>query len=119
MGKRSPKAIRSALNQFSTGCETCDPAYNDVMQRIEGQVTDRKEMAKQILSWITCAMRELTIVELQTALAVELGESHFDEDNLPDLTDMVSVCAGLVTVDEQSHIIRLVHFTAQEYFQRT
>lgn len=32
---------------------------------------------------------------------------------------MVSVCAGLVTVDEQSNIIRLVHYTTQDYFERT
>jgi hypothetical protein len=28
-----------------------------------------------------------------------------------------SVCAGLVTVDEESNIIRLVHYTTQEYFE--
>lgn len=32
---------------------------------------------------------------------------------------MVSVCAGLVTADEESNIIRLVHYTTQEYFERT
>ena len=32
---------------------------------------------------------------------------------------MASVCAGLVTVDEESKIIRLVHYTTQEYFERT
>jgi hypothetical protein len=32
---------------------------------------------------------------------------------------MVSVCAGLVTVYEESGIIRLVHYTTQEYFERT
>ena len=32
---------------------------------------------------------------------------------------MVSVCAGLVTVDKESDIIRLVHYTTQEYFERT
>jgi ankyrin repeat protein len=32
---------------------------------------------------------------------------------------MVSVCAGLVTVDEESDVIRLVHYTTQEYFGRT
>jgi hypothetical protein len=50
---------------------------------------------------------------------VEAGESELDEDNLPQIEDMVSVCAGLVTVDEESGIIRLVHYTTQEYFQRT
>jgi hypothetical protein len=32
---------------------------------------------------------------------------------------MVSVCAGLVTIDEESNIIRLVHHTTQEYFERS
>ena len=32
---------------------------------------------------------------------------------------MLSVCAGLVTIDDGSSIIRLVHYTAQEYFQQT
>ncbi len=32
---------------------------------------------------------------------------------------MVSVCAGLVTVDEESNIIRLVHYTTRKYFERT
>jgi hypothetical protein len=78
------------------------------MNRIEGQVTDQEELAKQVLSWITCAKRPLTTTELQHALAVEFGEPELDEENLPQIEDMVSVCAGLVTVDEESGIIRLV-----------
>lgn len=31
---------------------------------------------------------------------------------------MTSLCAGLVIVDKQSHVIRLVHYTTQEYFER-
>ena len=84
------------------------------MIRIERQFTDQEELAKQVLSWITCAERPLTILELQHALAVEVGESELDEDNLPELEDMVSVCAGLVTIDEESNVIRLVHYTTQE-----
>lgn len=81
------------------------------MERIEGQVTDQKDLAKQVLSWITYARRPLTTIELQHALAVEAGEAHLDEENLPQIEDMVSVCAGLVTVDDESGIIRLVHYT--------
>jgi ankyrin repeat protein len=89
------------------------------MLRIEGQVTDQVELAKQVLAWITSAERPLTTSELQYALAVEVGESELDEDNIPDIGDLVSVCAGLVTIDEESNVIRLVHYTAQEYFERT
>lgn len=118
-GKRSPKAIRSALNALSSGFEKYESAYDDAMKRIHGQLPDQIEMAIQVLSWITCAKRPLTTTELRTALAVEVGEPEFDPDNLPDLTDMISVCTGLVTVDEQSDIIRLAHYTTQEYFERT
>jgi len=89
------------------------------MNRIEGQIADQEELAKQVLSWITCAKRPLTTSELQHALAVEEGESELDRDNLPQIEDLITVCAGLVTIDEESDIIRLVHYTAQEFFDRT
>jgi len=89
------------------------------MDRIEGQLEDQEELAKQVLSWITCGKRPLTTSELQHALAIEVGDSELDKDNLPQVEDILSVCAGLVTVDEESSIIRLVHYTTQEYFDRT
>lgn len=89
------------------------------MGRVEGQVKDQEELAKQVLSWIACAKRPLTTLELQHALAIEVGDSELDEENLPHIEDMVSVCAGLVTIDKESEIIRLVHYTTQEYFERT
>jgi ankyrin repeat protein len=58
-------------------------------------------------------------LELQHALAVEVGEPELDEGNFTQIEDMVSVCAGLVTVDEETNIVRLVHYTTQEYFKRT
>ena len=89
------------------------------MERICDQLKDQVELAQRILSWITCARRRLTTVELQHALAVEVGQPELDVSNLTQIKDMVSVCAGLVTVDEDSNIIRLVHYTAQEYLERT
>ncbi|KAE9371875.1 hypothetical protein N431DRAFT_341685, partial [Stipitochalara longipes BDJ] len=118
-GKQTPKAIRTALKRLPAGSEAYDDAYKDAMERIQGQLADEEELAKQVLSWITCAKRPLTTSELEHALAVEPGESQLDEENLCRVEDMVSVCAGLVTVDEESNIIRLVHYTAQEYFERT
>ncbi|KAJ4179714.1 hypothetical protein NW767_005343 [Fusarium falciforme] len=50
---------------------------------------------------------------------MELGTIQFDEDNLPDIQEMVSACCGLVTIENEISIIRLVHYTTQEYFERT
>jgi hypothetical protein len=104
---------------LATGSGAYDYAYEDAMERINGQVKDQEDLAKQVLWWITCAKRPLTTLELQHALAVEINESQLDKDNIPQVEDIVSVCAGLVTVDEESSIIRLVHYTTQEYFDRT
>jgi hypothetical protein len=107
------------LKKLPKGSDAYDHAYKEAIERIEGQIIDSQELAKQVLAWITCAKRPLTTSEIQYALAVEVGESALDEENLPEIEDMVSVCAGLVTVDEESSIIRLVHYTTQEYFERT
>ena len=115
----SPKAIRTALKRLPTGSEAYDCAYKEAMDRINGQIPGSKELAMRVLWWIAFTMRPLTTLELRHALAVETGEPAVDEENLPEIEDMVSVCAGLVTVDDESGIIRLVHYTTQEYFERT
>jgi len=115
----SPKAIRTALKKLPRGSKAYDHAYEETMRRLECQIANSRELAKQVLSWITCAKRPLTTTELQHALGVEVGESELDEDNFSQIEDIVSVCAGLVTVDEESNIIRLIHYTTQEYFERT
>lgn len=46
-------------------------------------------------------------------------QSELDEDNLPEIENTVSVCTGLVTIDEKSNVIYLVHYITQEYFERT
>lgn len=118
-GKDTPKAIRKTLQQLATGSNSYDIAYMKTMERIEGQHQDQATRAKQVLSWIICAKRPLTTSEVQHALGVETAETDLDKENLPDIEHMVSVCAGLVTVDEGSNIIRLIHYTTQEYFERT
>lgn len=85
---------------------------------MNSQPSDLKELGLQVLSWITCAKRPLTTFELQHALGVEFDQPYLDEENLPDVQDMVSSCCGLVTIDEKSNIIRLVHYTTQEYLER-
>ena len=93
-----------------------DKAYDDTVDRIGNQEQGICELAKKVLFWIVCAKRPLTTEELRHALAVEPGTCRLDEMNLCPVSDMVSSCAGLVIID--SNIIRLVHYTTQEYFQR-
>lgn len=99
--------------------EVLDQAYNDAMERINTQKAGFRRLAEKVLSWISCARRPLTTSELQHALAVEVGDTELDKENFQRPERLVSVCAGLGTIDNESGVIRLVHYTTQEYFQRT
>ena len=95
-----------------------DESYAETMQRIMDQDEYDAQLAEKILCWISFAIRSLTIREIQHTLAVTPGDTDFDDEALPYQDILVSVCAGLVTIDQESCIIRLVHYTAQEYFER-
>ncbi|OTB05176.1 hypothetical protein M426DRAFT_31693, partial [Hypoxylon sp. CI-4A] len=123
MGIDTENGIRTALRRLEATSKSPEAAYNiayeDAMRRIEGQSERQAQRAKQVLAWITLAKRPLKKLELRHALAVKLGEPELDERDIPYAEDLVSVCAGLVTIDEASNVIRLVHYTTQEYFERT
>lgn len=119
-GKISIKTVRTELKKLEekpTGPAAYDEAYESAMERIENQVVEQKDLAKKILCWITCARGRLRKTELEHALAVKAGNSQLDDDDVPQM--MVEVCAGLVTMDEETSIIRLVHHTTQDYFNKT
>jgi hypothetical protein len=122
------KEVKNTLSRFQktsrkpSGNQTVsvlDRAYEEAMERIDRQIPGHRALAMRVLAWITCAKRRLKAPELQHALSVEIGASELDEDNLPEIHDIISVCAGLVTIDEESSVIRLVHYTTQEFFERT
>ncbi|KAH0562324.1 hypothetical protein GP486_002978 [Trichoglossum hirsutum] len=92
--------------------------YDEAMRRIESQDEGEASLAKRVLYWISYSFRPLTVLEIQHGLAVELKDVELNEEALPDEDDLVSLCAGLVVIDQESNVIRLVHYTTQEYFER-
>lgn len=119
MDKVTARAVKAALMDLPKGSHALDVAYDQAMERINNQKPGFRNQADRALSWIIFALRPLTVLELQHALAVELDDPELDEDNLPDPNEMIASCSGLVVVDEESQIIRLVHYTTQEYFERS
>ena len=92
-------------------------SYDEVINRIWRQDEYDLNLAKQVLGWISFAKRPLTVIELQHAIAFTIDPVEIDDADLFPEAELVSVCAGIVTVDPRSNIIRLVHYTTQEYFE--
>lgn len=116
--KTTPKAIKKALEKLPMGSDALDLAYDQAMQRIQDQKPGFRTLAERALSWITYAYRLLTVTELCHALAIEVGETEFDEENLDDIEGILLVCCGLVMVDPETETVRLAHYTTQDYFKK-
>lgn len=107
------------LRKLPHGGEALTTLYEQAMRRINDQEENCRLLAHKTLSWITLAKRPLATLELQHALAVRSYSVDFDEAFVPEIEDIVSVCAGLITTDEGSGMVRWIHYTTQEYFEKS
>lgn len=108
------KGLKKALRSLPV---ELDETHEGAMKRIQSQDPKKAALAKHVLSWICYSMRPMTVDEIRFALAVAPGDTDMDEEALIDGELLVSVCAGLVTIDRDSNVIRFVHPTTQEYFE--
>ena len=105
------RKIKSALETLP---ESLDKMYDDMLARIQTQDPERATLAMKTLSWIFYAVRPLTIQELQHALAIEPGDVFLDKDGVSDKDMIVSICIGLISVQE-GNIVGFIHYTIREY----
>jgi ankyrin repeat protein len=106
--------VKAALNSISTDLPT---AFRSTLDRINGMSTSRRRVAYNTLMWISHARQPLKVDELQHALAVRLEDRNLDKDNFLSLRTILDSCCGLVEIDKERNIIRLVHKSLEEYLQ--
>ena len=98
--------------------ETCEGLYRIALDRISAQGQEWARVAISALKWITFSKELLPAAALQHALSVQGNGGDINFDNVMDLTKLVAVCGGLITFDQESDVIRLVHYTTQRYLER-
>ncbi|KAI4236556.1 MAG: hypothetical protein L6R40_006112 [Gallowayella cf. fulva] len=111
----SAAALKASLQRLPRQLNT---TYDEALRRIEDQDDEHAALAKKLLAWILYASRSLTVLELQHALAAESTEppQGVDEEYIIHPDDIIHSCAGLITLDKKTNVIRMVHYSAQEYF---
>ena len=93
-------------------------AYDETIGRIKAQEGDRARLGMAALIWISHSERRLSVDEICHALAVEIGSTNSNTNNVPSLRTVFVCCQGLATIDKGSSTIRLIHFTLKEYLSR-
>ena len=90
-------------------------AYEATLERIRAQEEEKAKLAMATLMWICHSERPLLADELCHALGVEIGSTHFNNDNVPATETLLACCQGLVTLDKEASTFRLIHHTLREY----
>jgi len=105
---------RRKLRVITEGLDLKD-IYGTTLERIKRQGGERARLGMATLMWVSHSERLLQIDELLHALAVEIGSTDLNAENIPSVETLLSCCLGLVVVDGRASTGRLIHFTLQEY----
>jgi len=105
---------RERLSEMTDGLEL-EHAYGATIERIKAQDVGKSRLGVAALMWVRHAERPLRADELCHALAIKLGCKDLNADNAPSISTLVGCCQGLITVDEETSTVRLIHPTVKGY----
>ncbi len=110
------RLVLEELRQVHTAAEIDQVLDNDHsdMNALYARILDEmsrakfgKDLARAILTWVTCAFRPLSVSEI--GLAIEADVQLID-----DVEKSISACSNLVFVDKAKKV-QLIHLTAREF----
>ena len=106
--------VKATLSNLSANL---GQAFQNTIQRIEDEPHNRRRVATEALMWVSHARRPLHIDELCHALAIKLGDTELDQDDLLPPRAIIESCSGLLVLDDEGSTIRLVHYTLKDFLQ--
>ena len=89
--------------------------YKATLGRIKAQGGEKERLGMAVLMWIAHSRRPLQVDEICHAIAIRIGSNNLDIDDIPAISTLLGCCQGLVTMDQGSSTVRLIHFTLKEY----
>lgn len=105
------KEIRSTLQSLPKDLEE---TYRRCIDRIN--VHDARTI--QALTWVNFAKRPLHIGELREAVAFDLHDKKWENEQLPRTDFILGSCANLVTMDPTDYSIHFAHSSVKQYLEK-
>ncbi|KAF6761395.1 hypothetical protein DFP72DRAFT_1090517 [Ephemerocybe angulata] len=115
--------IGSLLKALETLPSGINEMYHLTMARINSLPKEEVSIAHRAFLWILHARRVLFVKDLQHALTFSYEDKQFVEDNSVSIPVLLSICCGLVTVentdfgDYGKKDIRFIHYSTQEFMK--
>ena len=76
--KTTLRKLKDALTALPEGL---NDTYDKTMERINSQYPDQATLAKKVLCWLFYAYQPLTMLVVQHAVSVEIGDRNLDDEN--------------------------------------
>lgn len=104
----SPAHIKTILHQCPPGLYAM---YEHFLRIVAIQSPKRRMLAYDILRWVVCAARPLTVDELHAALTTNLQ----DQAERPFRHVIAEACSPFITISDTGGFVRAVHESVREY----
>ncbi|KAL6892133.1 ankyrin [Trichoderma evansii] len=110
------KSIREALKRLPTNVAGAFQAsFHQITKKNEQFDLD---LAKHALTWIVHAKMSLSVDQILESFAIQYSKGKHYRDSRPTTERLISAVAGLVVVDTDKNIVRLVHESAKDQLQK-
>jgi hypothetical protein len=90
--------------------------YIQTWDRIVQRNPTRIALAKSVLLWVLYASRPMSLEELERAVATSPETYKFQPNEVVPGNSLVALCRGLVTLEEESGVVRLVRKSTRRLF---
>lgn len=106
--------MQDALETLESFPPNIEDAYHQTWKRIEAQPSSHAALAKRVLLWILYAKEEMEISTLRCALGTSPDTHALEQKRLASDAALLSVCCGLVKIDDKSKLVRLIRESSQD-----
>lgn len=110
---RNPNAVEKMLASLPVGL---NGVYEHILISIGRKLTDDElELRKEILGWVTTAIRPMTVEELSIALAIKISSSALDEGEiiLRLESDVRELCGPMLKITGD-RTVQIVHMSVKD-----
>ena len=105
----------TSLSHIQDILAQCPPGlygmYSHFLRGLAAQSPERQRLTRDILRWVVCAARPLTVEELQSALATTLE----GDNEKPFRSVVIEACSPFVIVSTNGGFVRPVHHSVREF----
>ncbi|KAF9894957.1 hypothetical protein FE257_004579 [Aspergillus nanangensis] len=114
---RTPEAVQQRLDGIFSQIIGYDDVYEDLYRVIKAQGFEKRSLAENVLLWLSYTQSPLLLTDMQHILDTQPSGDPGRKLEL-DADQVVSACAGLVTANEETGVIRFIHETTRAYFTK-